>query len=226
MNATVTDLYQRLAELEGRRQSLEREILSLRRMIEERGDSNITHLDRWSVSGAPDAGAPRRSPTQPYLHGRDVPLASREHTGSLPLGVGAPLMSDAPQPEELAAFDAGQLRGLSDAELDDLPYGLVIVDVEGNVLRYNDTESRMVGLPAERVVGLNFFRDIAPCTRVRAFEGRFREFAKSARSYSVETFDFVFRFQRETQYVTIYLTPGRTRGTVNISMLRRKREPR
>ena len=70
-------------------------------------------------------------------------------------------------PSEAPAFDAphmaGRLAQLSDAELDALSYGVVEMDRHHTVLRYNAAESRHAGLPPSRVVGRNFFREVAPC---------------------------------------------------------------
>ena len=52
--------------------------------------------------------------------------------------------------------------------------GPVKFDEAGTILLYNRYEARMSRLPPERVVGRGFFLDIAPCTRVDAFQGRFR----------------------------------------------------
>ncbi len=123
--------------------------------------------------------------------------------------------------EDRADFDLSKLKQLKAEELDALPYGLVVLDSDGNVVTYNDTESRLARLPRARVVGKNFFREVAPCTRVREFEGRFRDFVLSPRSKMFEEFDFVFRFAHSTQHVTIYLTAGRVAGTVNVAMVRR-----
>lgn len=135
-------------------------------------------------------------------------------------GVGAPLHT-ATGGEDRADFDLSKLKQLKAEELDALPYGLVVLDSDGNVVTYNDTESRLARLPRARVVGKNFFREVAPCTRVREFEGRFRDFVLSPRSKMFEEFDFIFRFAHSTQHVTIYLTAGRIAGTVNVAMVRR-----
>ena len=126
-----------------------------------------------------------------------------------------------PVSEDKASFDVSSLKTLRADQLDGLPYGLVVLDREGSVLQYNDTESRMARLPKDQVIGRNFFRDIAPCTRVKEFEGRFLHFASGASRATVETFDFVFRFGHGVQEVAIYVTPGRARGTFNLAMLRK-----
>ena len=118
-------------------------------------------------------------------------------------------------------IDFGAVARLSPAELDKLPYGLITLDALGRVIHYNDTESRMVGLPKERVIGRNFFTDVAPCTRVREFEGRFHELARDPVRIRVQSFDFVFRFARGEQHVSIVITPARVRGQFHLALLRR-----
>lgn len=118
-------------------------------------------------------------------------------------------------------IDFGAVSQLSPEELDALPYGLITLDARGRVLHYNDTESRMVGLPKERVVGKSFFGEVAPCARVREFEGRFEQLVRDPHRVRVQTFDFVFRFANGDQQVTIVLTPARLRGQYNIALLRR-----
>jgi photoactive yellow protein len=124
-------------------------------------------------------------------------------------------------PEQRAAFDPSLLNQLSEAELDALPYGVIVLDAKGRVVSYNDTESRLVGLPREAVLGKNFFSEVAPCARVRAFEGRFQDLAQGRSKLGVETFEFVFHFAKGAQRVLIMISPGRLRGTYNISLIRR-----
>lgn len=235
--ASHEELLLRLERLESERDELLREVARLRSNA---GPARApTHSavslraagdDRWDSSvGAPlgpydqpPAPWPVAAATAPAsLYERPAAPPRRDTNPYLP-AVGAPAASAAV--EDRAELDLGRLRHLRDDELDALPYGLVVVDAHGTVLAYNDTESRMVGLRKERVVGRNFFTDIAPCTRVREFEGRFRAFASGAGARMFETFDFVFRFERETQHVSIYVTPGRQRGTYNLAMLRRRVE--
>ncbi len=99
-------------------------------------------------------------------------------------------------------FDAAELSGLSDAEIDRLPFGLISVDHQGTIEQYNAYESRMARLSKERVVGRNFFRDVAPCTAVQAFMGRFERFANES-GEGAESFDYVFPFAFGRQHVNI-----------------------
>ena len=131
---------------------------------------------------------------------------------------GAPRAS---APMDGGGLDFGTVSRLSPNDLDQLPYGLICLDAQGRVVHYNDTESRLARLPKERVLGRNFFAEVAPCTRVREFEGEFHALVRDPSSVRVRSFDFIFRFRHSEQHVTIVMTPARQRGLYNLALLRR-----
>ncbi|HST62754.1 MAG TPA: PAS domain-containing protein [Longimicrobium sp.] len=97
------------------------------------------------------------------------------------------------------------LDTLSGEELDDLPVGIIQLDRDGTVLQYNATESSLARFSRAEVVGRNFFTEIAPCTAVRDFQGRFEEGVK--RGELDATFGYRFRFADErTKDVTITMS--------------------
>ena len=103
------------------------------------------------------------------------------------------------------AMDVAAASGifeLPEGEIDRLPFGLISVDAAGTIEQYNAYESRMSRLSKERVVGRNFFTDVAPCTAVKEFQGRFERFAAEAGD-GAESFDFTFRFAFGLQIVNI-----------------------
>ncbi|GAC1443652.1 MAG: hypothetical protein NVS4B5_19120 [Vulcanimicrobiaceae bacterium] len=104
-------------------------------------------------------------------------------------------MSDLFQPFDIAKATAVE-------EIDDLPFGVIVVDRTGTILEYNVYESEMAGFSRERVAGRNFFHDVAPCTAIKEFEGRFEAFLMS-HDTSIEPFEFVFPFSRGAQRVSI-----------------------
>lgn len=160
----------------------------------------------WTPQGAPlERPDPMDNPPPPRLDGR-APIAPLWHGGVMTRDQG---------------LDFGAVARLSPEELDDLPYGLITLDGEGRVVHYNDTESRLVGLPRERVVGRHFFTEVAPCTRVREFEGRFRTLARDPAGVRVQSFDFAFAFAHSEQHVSIVMTPARRRGHFHLALLRR-----
>ncbi|XXT16621.1 PAS domain-containing protein [Sorangium sp. So ce429] len=108
-------------------------------------------------------------------------------------------------PESLAEslpVSAERLAEMTSDEVDDLPYGFIMLDEDGVVLLYNRYEQRMSRLPSERVVGRNFFQEIAPCTRVEAFLGRFRALAQQPPG-ATDRFAFRFHFLHGAQDVYV-----------------------
>ena len=102
--------------------------------------------------------------------------------------------------EPFKPFDLEQAS--QSAHLDDLPFGVIVVNRSGTILEYNAYESELAGLSRERVMGRSFFRDVAPCTAIREFEGRFEAFLSSSET-SIEPFEFLFPFARGAQRVSV-----------------------
>ncbi|MEO1229517.1 MAG: PAS domain-containing protein [Myxococcota bacterium] len=134
----------------------------------------------------------------------------------------APLAPLTPPERPGAVVDAATLRGMSEEELDQLPYGVVTLDAQARVVGYSDTESRLMKVPRARVLGRNWFDEVAPCTKVREFESRFRDVVAGHSRLGKETFDFVFRFPTGEQRVTISILPARRRGEFHVCIVRRQ----
>ncbi len=106
-----------------------------------------------------------------------------------------------------------------DADLDSLPFGVIVVDRTGTILEYNAYESNLAGLTRSRVLGRNFFHDVAPCTAIRDFEGRFTEFLTSPNT-SIEPFEFEFPFAsgpRRVSIVFVRLNFNSERATICVA---------
>jgi len=123
-------------------------------------------------------------------------------------------------PGNAPPIDLGFVNSVGADELDELPYGLIILDAAGDILFYNETEGKYVGMTPEEVTGLNFFKEVAPCTQVKAFQGRFEDFV-AGKLGRVTFFDFAFHFEQGTQNVTISFGHGRKRGHYNVMLIRR-----
>jgi len=64
---------------------------------------------------------------------------------------------------------------LTTNELDELPCGAIQLDPSGKILKFNEYESNLAQLGKDSVIGKNFFKEVAPCTDVQEFYGRFKE---------------------------------------------------
>lgn len=96
---------------------------------------------------------------------------------------------------------ADELGKMSRAQLDELPYGVIELAADGTILSYNAGESQISGRQPEKVIGKNFFTEVAPCTDVREFHGRFLDLIEH-RAVNHE-FDFVFPFPEKAIAVSI-----------------------
>jgi len=104
------------------------------------------------------------------------------------------------------------IDSMTQSELDQLPHGAIQLSKDGTVLKFNAYESRLANLPRESVVGKNFFREVAPCTDVQEFYGRFRQ-GVSAKSLH-ENFRYHFAFKQNPRDVTVTLFYSPTTETV------------
>lgn len=87
-------------------------------------------------------------------------------------------------------------------QLDELPFGVIDLDREATILAFNKTEAELAKLQAEKVIGRNFFTEVAPCTAVKEFEGRFQEFMHN--DEQMMRFDFTFSFKDAPVAVDIF----------------------
>lgn len=144
-----------------------------------------------------------------------APVAAPPAPNLAPSAPPAPTLAPAPVVDEGA-----RLARVSARDLDALPYGAILMDDSGRIVAYNDTESRMARLPVEAVIGRNFFTEVAPCTRVKDFEGRFRALA-AGQGAGLVSFDFVFPFPFGAQRVSVLLTRHSQPGHVIMALIRR-----
>jgi len=115
--------------------------------------------------------------------------------------------SSAPVNDVLEAIDS-----MSPEELDGLPYGMIQLDRTGRILNYNAVESKLASLRKEDAIGKQFFTEIAPCTRVQDFHGRFTE---GVIRESLDTsFRFHFAFKQSPRDVTVRLLYSKRSRTV------------
>lgn len=115
-------------------------------------------------------------------------------------------------------FPVEELLSMSAEEFDRLPIGVIEIDTRGTVLSYNRAEERLAGFDRSRFLGKNFFTEVAPCTRVAAFQGQYEELTRGAEVGERE-FSFVFRFAAGDRLVLIQLAydPAQGRGIIAVN---------
>lgn len=104
-----------------------------------------------------------------------------------------------PQWEKMARVD-----GMAGEELDELPFGAIQLDGEGTILQYNRTEAELSGRDQKAMVGKNFFTEVAPCTNVREFAGRFRDGVRDRNLNAVFPYHFDFQMAPTDVWVRMF----------------------
>jgi photoactive yellow protein len=95
------------------------------------------------------------------------------------------------------------IDSMSQPALDALPHGVIELDAHGTILKYNSYEANLAGLRRETVLGKNFFKQVAPCTDVQEFYGRFRDGVAAGKLHC--KFRYHFSFKRNPIDVTVTL---------------------
>jgi photoactive yellow protein len=95
-----------------------------------------------------------------------------------------------------------RLFAMTREDIENNPTGVIVLNRDGTILQYNKAEARLARREHVETVGLNFWTDVAPCTAVKDFKGRFDDFAAD-KGNGVLRFDFDFKFQWGHQAVGI-----------------------
>ena len=103
--------------------------------------------------------------------------------------------------------DPGLLAALESASadrIDELGFGLIVMDRDGGVTGYNQAESQLAGLPVDEVVGRNFFVEVGPCTNNYLIAQRFHDSEELD-----EQLDYVFTYRMSPTPVRLRLLARR-----------------
>ena len=112
---------------------------------------------------------------------------------------------------------------LRNAEIDAQPFGIIRLDTRGVVLAYNAHEQRAAERSSKSVLARNFFTEVAPCTQVQEFYGRFLVGMSEGRLDV--TFGFVFPCPGRERHVfiTLFFQPADSSTWVITRDTRRRR---
>lgn len=82
---------------------------------------------------------------------------------------------------------------LSSVEIDRLPFGTIQLNAAGTILQFNLMEGKITGRDPTKMIGRNFFTDVAPCADTPTFKGAFDEGVRTGTLNVVfeYTFDYV-----------------------------------
>lgn len=100
--------------------------------------------------------------------------------------------------------------------LDNLPYGVIGLSSDGIVEIYNATEAELAGLPAEKVLGGNFFHNVAQCMNNFMVAQRFLDEPEID-----TTIDFVLTLRMRPTPVKLRLLQSKT-ASLHFVLIHRK----
>jgi photoactive yellow protein len=94
--------------------------------------------------------------------------------------------------------------GMSLEQLDRLPFGAIQLNPQGTILKYNSYESELAHVSRESVLGKNFFTQVAPCTNVQEFHGRFLAGARARTLHEKFRYRFAFLHKPVDVVITLF----------------------
>lgn len=123
-------------------------------------------------------------------------------------------MTGSGENKTLAMYEIEKVRELPEERLNDLPFGAIRLDKDGNIQSFNKYEADLTGRDPKRVIGKNFFTQVAPCTNVQAFAGRYREGVQKGELHAVFPYKFDFEMAPRDVTVTLFYSRNTEQGWV------------
>ena len=93
----------------------------------------------------------------------------------------------------------------------DVPWVLNRTSLKSRCANSPFDEAKLTGRDPQRVIGKNFFTQVAPCTNVQRFAGKFREGVAAGELH--EVFPYRFDFEMAPRDVTVTLFYSKTTET-------------
>ena len=98
-----------------------------------------------------------------------------------------------------------RVDSLNEDEFNALPFGAIKLDIDGRILKYNLYESRLAQRDPQEVIGQNFFTEVAPCTNVQEFAGRYRQGIAEGKLNTTFPYRFLFPNRAINVEITLIL---------------------
>jgi photoactive yellow protein len=89
--------------------------------------------------------------------------------------------------------DLDNILSREPARAEYLPFGAILLDRQGVILKYNKAEGLIAGRNPGQVQGKNFFNDIAPCAKGKRFHGEFLKFHRTGQVNTLFDYEFAYK---------------------------------
>lgn len=103
-----------------------------------------------------------------------------------------------------------RLAKMSSSQIDQLAFGAIQLEANGTIVQYNEAEGAITGRSPAKVIGRNFFTDVAPCTNTPKFKGAFDKVVKDRSNVMLE---YTFDYQMAPTKVKVHMKPALVGGT-------------
>lgn len=117
-------------------------------------------------------------------------------------------------PDNFRIHDIQEMSAMGEEKLDALPFGAIKLDNDGKILSFNQYEAKLTGRDPNKVIGKNFFTEVAPCTNVQSFAGRYREGVEKGELHAVFPYKFDFKMAPRDVTVTLFYSRNTQNGWV------------
>ncbi|MCC5878577.1 MAG: photoactive yellow protein [Idiomarina sp.] len=101
-----------------------------------------------------------------------------------------------------------KLARMGDSQLDDVAFGAIKLDASGKILQYNAAEGDITGRDPGKVIGKDFFKEVAPCTNSPQFKGKFDQGVKSNDLNTM--FEYTFDYEMKPTKVKVHMKKALT----------------
>jgi photoactive yellow protein len=103
--------------------------------------------------------------------------------------------------------ESQRIDSLTEDDFNALPFGAIKLDRDGRILKYNLYESQLAQRDPKEVIGQNFFTEVAPCTNVQEFAGRYRQGMADGKLNTTFPYRFLFPKRVVNVEITLVLNP-------------------
>lgn len=97
----------------------------------------------------------------------------------------------------------------SEAELDELDFGVISLDDKGIIKIFNKFEGDRAGVNPKDAIGKNFFTEIAPCTNNQIFYGSFKQGVDDRKMDMIFPYTFTYKMKPTPVKIHLYRGPAR-----------------
>ncbi len=104
---------------------------------------------------------------------------------------------------KFGSADVENLLAQDPSRAETLPFGAILVDRDGNIMKYNQQEAFISGRAPEACLGKNFFNDVAPCAKGHQFQQKFQQAVITGQINTV--FEYTFDYKMEPTKVRVHM---------------------